>query len=105
MATARPDVAMVDNRWGRLYWFANPDRPADGHWKQHVITTKCPHAYDVVLVRLSMETATSMRHPQDFASGQINWYENPGKQGLDEEWTHHMIDEEMKEDCSDHRRG
>ncbi|GIT30536.1 MAG: hypothetical protein Ct9H300mP1_25820 [Planctomycetaceae bacterium] len=40
---------MVDNRWGRLYWFVNPGKPADGHWKQHVITTKCPHAYDVVL--------------------------------------------------------
>jgi len=93
----RPDVAMVDNRWGRLYWFANPDRPADGHWKQHVITTKCPHAYDVVLSDLDgdgdLDAASS-----GFASGQINWYENPGKQGLDEEWTHHMIDKEMKED-------
>ena len=26
----RQDVAMVDNRFGRLFWFANPDQPADG---------------------------------------------------------------------------
>ena len=48
----RPDVAIVDNLKGRLFWFANPDRPADSHWKRYVITTKCPNAYDVGAVRL-----------------------------------------------------
>jgi len=94
----RPDVAMVDNRWGRLYWFVNPERPTDAHWKQHVITTRCPHAYDVVLADFDgdgdLDAASS-----GFASGQINWYENPGQGGLDGEWTYHLIDEEMPEDA------
>ena len=94
----RPDVAMIDNRWGRLYWFANPNNPADGPWEQHIITTKCPHAYDVVLSDLDgdgdLDAATS-----GFASGQINWYENPGKDALDSEWTHRLIDREMTEDA------
>ena len=92
----RPDVAIADNLKGRLFWFANPDRPADSHWKRYVITTKCPNAYDVVLSDLDrdgdLDAAAS-----GFSSGLITWYENPGQDGLDGEWTRRLIDEGMPE--------
>ena len=92
----RPDVAIADNLKGRLFWFANPDRPADSHWKRYVITTKCPNAYDVVLSDLDrdgdLDAAAS-----GFSSGLITWYENPGQDALDGEWTRRLIDEGMPE--------
>ena len=92
----RPDLAIIDNLKGQVFWFANPDRPADGHWKQYVITTKCPGAYDVVLSDLDgdgdLDAAAS-----GFNSSLITWYENPGKDGWDGEWTRRLIDEGMQE--------
>ena len=94
----RPDVAMVDNRWGRLYWFANPEKPSDSHWKKHVITSKCSHAYDVVLADLDgdgdMDAAAS-----GFGSGMITWFENPGNDETDAEWIDHVVDEKMSKDA------
>ncbi|HMC67409.1 MAG TPA: VCBS repeat-containing protein [Gemmataceae bacterium] len=92
----KPDVVVVNNRDGHLVWFANNDRPAAGPWKRHVITTKCPRAYDVVLADLDgdglLDAAVA-----GYASGLITWYKNPGKGGWDREWARYVIDDKMPE--------
>ena len=90
------DIAVANNTEGHLVWFANNGRPAEGVWKRHVITTKCPQAYDVVLADLDgdgdLDAAAS-----GWKSDLITWYENPGKGGWDDEWVRRQIDDTMKE--------
>lgn len=43
------DIAVVSNRDGLLLWFEHPGRDLRGRWQRRVITTNCPHAYDVSL--------------------------------------------------------
>src|SRR6266508_2586090 len=92
----KPDVAVVNNRDGHLVWFANNDRPTAGPWKRHVITTKCPRAYDVVLADLDgdgyLDAAVA-----GYASNLITWYKNPGKEGWDREWAQYIIGDKMSE--------
>lgn len=95
-ADGRPDVLVVDNNNGRLLWFANNPDPAAGPWQDHVLTTDCPRAYDVVLVDLDgdgdLDAASS-----GYTSGQVNWYENPGANGWAQPWPRHTIDHAMPE--------
>ena len=90
------DIVIANNREGHLVWFANNDRPAKGPWKRHVLTTKCPQAYDVVLADIDgdgdLDAAAS-----GWKSDLLTWYENPGKRGWDKEWVQRKIDDTMKE--------
>lgn len=90
------DIAIVNNRDGQIVWFANNDRPADGVWKRYVITTKCPRAYDVVLVDIDGDTDLDAA-AAGYAGNDFTWYENPGRDGWDSEWTRRIVGEKMPE--------
>ncbi len=92
----QPDVASGSNPRGHVVWFARDDGPAAGPWKRRVITTRCPRAYDVVLVDLDgdglLDAAVS-----GYTTNVVSWYKNPGKDGWEQEWPQAKIDEKMPE--------
>ncbi|MBP85366.1 MAG: hypothetical protein CMJ64_01400 [Planctomycetaceae bacterium] len=67
-----------------------------GPWRRHVISNDCPRAYDVTLGDFDkdgdVDAATT-----GYVSNQVAWYENPGKDRLDREWTRRLIDGAMQE--------
>jgi squalene-hopene/tetraprenyl-beta-curcumene cyclase len=90
------DVAIINNQKGNVVWFANSGKPAAGLWRRHVISNDCPRAYDVTLADFDsdgdIDAATT-----GYVSNQVAWYENPGKDQLDREWTRRVIDGAMQE--------
>jgi VCBS repeat protein len=92
----RPDVVIVENLTGDLYWFENNGTPGDGRlWTQHEITVGgMPFAYDVALADLNgnglLDVAAS-----GWRGNQIAWFENPG--ASDGQWVKHLLDDGMTE--------
>jgi hypothetical protein len=91
----RLDIAIVNNRDGHLIWFANPGHPT-GRWTRHVISTKCSRAYDVVLADLDGDSDLDAA-ASGYVSGEMTWYDNPGKGGWEREWSRHLVDDKMPE--------
>ena len=72
-----PDVVGVDNLNGRVLWFENNGTPGDGkEWKEYVISTDMPKAYDVALVDVDgdgdLDIACS-----SWQGNAVAWFENP----------------------------
>ncbi len=92
----RPDIAVVDNRNGRLLWFAHPGQAIGARWTRHVISLNCPQAYDVVLCDFDSDGDPDAASA-GYMSNTVAWYENPGAGGLDREWPRHVIDTTLVE--------
>ena len=91
------DVAVIDNRDGEILWFANGMQPGKpGPWKRHVLSSKCPYAYDVVFCDVDGDN-----DPDAISSGYLSstfaWYENPGPSQQQHEWKRFVIDNKMPE--------
>jgi len=96
-ADGHPDVVIVENLTGDLYWFENSGTPADGHpWKLHLISEGgLPFAYDVAVADFDgdgdLDVAAS-----SWMANVVAWFENAGAPGAGP-WLKHMIDPEIPE--------
>ena len=81
-----PDISA--QRESTLYWLENNGR---GNFQRHVIHQDEPGWFERHATG-DLDAAAS-----GFNSSLITWYENPGKDGWDGEWTRRLIDEGMQE--------
>lgn len=91
-----PDVVIVENLTGDLYWFENSGTPADGNlWTPHAITIGgMPYAYDVALADLNGDGLLDVA-ASGWKAHQVAWFENPGTP--DGEWVKHLLDGDIAE--------
>lgn len=89
----RPDLVIVNNFYGDVYWFENPGKGAIRQpWKQHYVTHGgLLGAYDLDLADFDKDGELDIAASSWRMGNQFVWFENPGKK-LDGEWTGHPID-------------
>jgi hypothetical protein len=91
-----PDIAMVQNKTGDLYWFENSGTPTDGNlWRLHPITIGgYMRAYDVALADFNGDGVLDVA-ASAYTGNRLAWFENPGTP--DGEWKMHMVDADLPE--------
>lgn len=91
-----PDIVVVENLMGGIYWLENNGTPSDGRfWKLHEITSRgLAFAYDVSLADINgnglLDVAAS-----GWEGNEIAWFENPG--GSKSVWVKHLLDSDLIE--------
>ncbi|MBL9214469.1 MAG: VCBS repeat-containing protein [Opitutaceae bacterium] len=94
-----PDVVIVENKFGSIFWFANSGRPAqDAEWSRHVIADRTlANAYDVALGDLDGDGDLDVAAATHWTNA-IVWYENPGPAAAGAgPWRQHQVDADLKE--------
>jgi hypothetical protein len=98
-ADGRPDVVIVENLHGDLYWYKNRGTPAkDLLWQRFSITTHTiPGAYDVALADFDGDGDQDVAASTWRLSNKFAWFENPGDPENSTEWKLHLVEENIAE--------
>ncbi|HLJ10234.1 MAG TPA: VCBS repeat-containing protein [Planctomycetaceae bacterium] len=98
-ADGKPDVVIVENLHGVVYWYQNSGAPAkDALWQRHTITRNTiPGAYDVALADLDGDGDQDVAVSTWRLSNKFVWFENPGKPESATDWRLHLIEENIAE--------
>ncbi len=98
-ADGKPDVVIVENLHGDVYWYKNSGTPAkDPLWRRFRITTQTiPGAYDVALADLDADGDQDVAVSTWRLSNKFVWFENPGDPEKSESWKRHVIEENIAE--------
>jgi hypothetical protein len=95
----RPDVVVVENLNGDVYWYRNGGTPrSDSLWRRFTITDHTiPGAYDVALADLDGDGDRDVAVSTWRLSNKFVWLENPGVPESAGRWKLHVIEEDIAE--------
>ena len=95
----RPDLAIIENRDGHVFWYENNTTPGAGPWTQHTIyewdndddPLLKDRVYDVALADLDGDSDLDAA-VAGYSPGGVIWFENPGPSGWGSQWPRRFIE-------------
>lgn len=98
-ADGHPDVIVVENLFGDVYWYRNSGAPQkDALWQRFKITSRTiPGAYDAALADLDGDGDRDAAVSTWRLSNKFVWFENPGDAEHAEDWKLHLVEENIAE--------
>jgi hypothetical protein len=95
----KPDVVIVENLYGDLYWYRNSGAPAHNPlWQRFTIARRTlPGAYDVDLADIDADGDQDLAVSTWRLGNKFVWCENPGDPEQASDWKEHVIEENIAE--------